>query len=93
MNQNWNKIGPKLEQYWNIYTDTIIEIDGELDLQGFLGLKTDINPGFPELKFIFHVQGNGTQEQYEKLMERVRMHSPNYNTIKNEVRLIGTLQS
>lgn len=70
-----------------------LEIDGELDLQGFLGLNPDINPGFPELKFIFHVQGNGTQEQYEKLMDRVKMHSPNYNTIKNEVRLIGELQS
>jgi uncharacterized OsmC-like protein len=69
-----------------------LEIDGELDLQGFLGLNPDINPGFPELKFIFHVQGNGTQEQYEKLMDRVKMHSPNYNTIKNEVRLIGELQ-
>jgi hypothetical protein len=70
-----------------------LEIDGQLDLQGFLGLNPDINPGFPELKFIFNVQGDGTQEQYEKLMERVTMHSPNYNTIKNEVRLIGELQS
>ncbi|MFT6731450.1 MAG: putative OsmC-like protein, partial [Glaciecola sp.] len=70
-----------------------LEIDGELDLQGFLGLNPDVNPGFPELKFIFHVRGTGTQEQYNKLIERVRMHSPNYNTIKNEVRLIGKLQS
>ena len=70
-----------------------LEIDGELDLQGFLGLNPDVNPGFPELKFIFHVEGNGTQEQYEKLMERVTMHSPNYNTIKNEVKVIGKLQS
>jgi uncharacterized OsmC-like protein len=70
-----------------------LEIDGELDLRGFLGLNPDVNPGFPELKFIFYVEGNGTQEQYEKLMERVTMHSPNYNTIKNEVKLIGKLQS
>lgn len=70
-----------------------LEIDGELDLQGFLGLNPDINPGFPELKFIFHVKGSGTQVQYEKLMERVTKHSPNYNTIKNEVRVIGELQS
>ncbi|WP_033961981.1 OsmC family protein [Psychroserpens jangbogonensis] len=70
-----------------------LEIDGELDLQGFLGLNPEINPGFPELKFIFHVQGNGTQEQYERLIERVIMHSPNYNTIKNKVKLIGELKS
>jgi uncharacterized OsmC-like protein len=70
-----------------------LEIDGELDLQGFLGLNPDVNPGFPELKFIFNVQGNGTQDQYEKLLERVTNHSPNYNTIKNEVRLIGDLRT
>lgn len=78
----------------NIQIDQLkLEIDGELDLQGFLGLNAEVNPGFPELKFIFHVKGNGTQEQYEKLMERVSRHSPNYNTIKNEVKLIGTLKA
>ncbi|MCO4822059.1 MAG: OsmC family protein [Flavobacteriaceae bacterium] len=78
----------------NIEIDQLqLEIDGALDLQGFLGLNPDINPGFPELKFIFHVKGNGTQEQYEKLMERVTMHSPNYNTIKNEVKMIGEVHT
>lgn len=70
-----------------------LDIDGTLDLQGFLGLNPDINPGFPELKFIFNVKGNGTQAQYEALMERVTKHSPNYNTIKHEVKLIGKLTS
>lgn len=69
-----------------------LEIDGELDLQGFLGLNPDINPGFPELKFIFHVKGSGTQEQYTNLMNRVTKHSPNYNTFKNVVKMIGELK-
>ena len=77
----------------NINIDQLkLEIDGELDLKGFLGIDSDTNPGFPELKFIFHVKGNGTQEQYNKLIERVTMHSPNFNTIKNEVRMIGELK-
>lgn len=76
----------------NIQIDKLqLEIDGELDLHGFLGLNEEANPGFPELKFIFHVKGNGTEEQYQKLMERVTKHSPNFNTIKNEVRIIGEL--
>ncbi|WP_452599822.1 OsmC family protein [Pontimicrobium sp. MEBiC01747] len=69
-----------------------IEIDGELDLNGFLGIDKQVNSGFPELKFIFNVQGNGTQEQYNKLIERVMQHSPNFNTIKNEVKMIGELK-
>jgi uncharacterized OsmC-like protein len=78
----------------NIEIDALkIEIDGALDLQGFLGTKQETASGFPELKFIFHVQGNGSLEQYHKLMERVSRHSPNFNTIKNEVRMVGELAS
>jgi uncharacterized OsmC-like protein len=78
----------------NINIDQLrIEIDGELDLKGFLGINTGTNPGFPELKFIFHIKGNGTQEQYNKLIERVTKHSPNFNTIKNEVKMIGELRN
>ena len=77
----------------NINVDQLnLEIEGELDLKGFLGLDSNVNTGFPELKFIFHVKGNGTQEQYKKLMDRVSKHSPNFNTIKNEVKMIGTLK-
>ena len=77
----------------NINVDQLnLEIEGELDLKGFLGLDTNANPGFPELKFIFHVKGNGTQEQYKKLMDRVSKHSPNFNTIQNEVKMIGELK-
>ena len=77
----------------NIEIDMLkLEIDGDLDLQGFLGINEDTNPGFPELKFIFNVKGNGTTAQYNKLIERVQKHSPNFNTIKNEVSVIGTLR-
>jgi uncharacterized OsmC-like protein len=69
-----------------------LEIDGVLDLKGFLGLNNDSNIGFPELKFIFNVKGSGTQEQYQKLMDRVTKHSPNFNTIQNEVKMIGQIK-
>ena len=69
-----------------------LEIDGELDLKGFLGLNGDSDVGFPELKFIFNVEGNGTQEQYNSLLERVQKHSPNFNTFKNEVKMIGNIK-
>ena len=78
----------------NIQVDKLqLEIDGELDLKGFLGLDPESNTGFPEIKFIFHVEGNGTQEQYDKLLQRVTKHSPNFNTIQNEVRMVGEIQS
>merc|ERR1711991_1078548 len=70
-----------------------LEIDGELDLKGFLGINESSDSGFPELKFIFNVKGNGTQEQYNALLERVSKHSPNFNTIKNEVRMVGEINN
>ncbi len=78
----------------NIQIDKLeIDIDGELDLMGFLGLNENSSVGFPELKFIFNVKGNGTQEQYNSLLKRVEKHSPNYNTFKNEVRMVGVLKN
>jgi hypothetical protein len=78
----------------NIEVDQLqLEVDGELDLRGFLGIDKDIAAGFPELKFVFNVKGNGTQEQYNTLMERVMKHSPNFNSMKNEVKMIGELKS
>ncbi|NQY05585.1 MAG: OsmC family protein [Flavobacteriaceae bacterium] len=69
-----------------------LEIDGELDLQGFLGIDDETRAGFPKLKFVFHVDGNGTVEQYQRLMERVTKHSPNFNTIRHEVKMIGDIK-
>jgi hypothetical protein len=78
----------------NIEVDQLqLEFDGELDLRGFLGVDNDIDAGFPELKFVYHVKGNGTQEQYNALMDRVIKHSPNFNTMKNEVKMIGAINS
>jgi uncharacterized OsmC-like protein len=78
----------------NIEVDQLqLEVDGELDLRGFLGVDKDIDAGFPELKFVYHVKGNGTQEQYNALMDRVIKHSPNFNTMKNEVKMIGAINS
>ena len=69
-----------------------LEIDGELDLKGFLGVSEDDHIGFPELKYTFNVKGEGTSEQYAQLLERVKRHSPNYSTVAYEVKMIGEVK-
>lgn len=69
-----------------------LEVDGELDLKGFLGINEDEHIGFPELKYTFNVKGEGTEEQYAKLLERVKRHSPNYATVAYEVKMIGEVK-
>ena len=69
-----------------------LAIDGELDLKGFLGINDDEHVGFPELKYAFTVKGEGTEEQYAQLLERVKRHSPNYSTVAYEVKMIGEVK-
>ena len=68
-----------------------LEIDGELDLKGFLGISEEEHVGFPELKYTFNVKGEGTAEQYAQLLERVKRHSPNYSTVVYEVKMLGEI--
>lgn len=62
-----------------------LKIVGNLDLKGFLQVDPSSPVGFAELQFNFDVKGNGTQEQYDEIVEHVRKASPNYRTISDPV--------
>ena len=64
-----------------------IEMRGGMNLKGFLGMDEDTYAGVEEISCEIHVKGNGTKEQYEILKDRVKKHSPNFNTIVNGVRM------
>jgi uncharacterized OsmC-like protein len=68
-----------------------LEIDGRLDLRGFLGLDSEQVTGFESLSYRFIVKGDGTETQYRKIAERVMIHSPNYATITSEVEMMPDL--
>ncbi|WP_035842281.1 OsmC family protein [Crocinitomix catalasitica] len=65
-----------------------LDIIGELDLRGFLNLDPDVNVGFEKLQFNFKVEGSGTQDQYDEIIEHVRKFSPGYQTILNPVKIL-----
>jgi uncharacterized OsmC-like protein len=65
-----------------------IEISGEIDLCGFLGIESSEPTGFKEFNCNIIVSGNGTGEQYEVLRKRVMQHSPNYASMVNGVKII-----
>ncbi|MBI2259428.1 MAG: OsmC family protein [Flavobacteriia bacterium] len=64
-----------------------IEIEGQLDLCGFLGLESTQPTGFKEFTCNIHVNGNGTKEQYEVLRNRVMNHSPNFSSLVSGVKM------
>jgi len=64
-----------------------METDGELDLQGFLGINKDVIPGYKELKYKVRLKGNGTPRQYEEIHKTVMATSPNYYNIATAIKL------
>ena len=68
-----------------------IEIIGEIDLRCFLGIESTAPTGFRELTCNFVVSGDGTNEQYETLRQRVMKHSPNYASMIDSVAIISSV--
>jgi uncharacterized OsmC-like protein len=65
-----------------------MEISGEIDLRGFLGIECPQPTGFKEFTCNIFVSGNGTPEQYEVLRQRIMKHSPNYISMTEGVKII-----
>ena len=70
----------------NIRLDSVeIELEGELDLRGFLGIDDSVNPGYNELTLVCRVKGDGTEEQYQECLEAGTRYSPNFQSLARPV--------
>ena len=84
---------------WRLYADALgvplvsvaVELDGLQDLRGFLGLSTEVKPGYDELRYTVHIKGNGSPEQFEKIHRAVMATSPNYFNLRNAIPLKSRL--
>lgn len=70
-----------------------IDLEGALDLRGFLGIGTNATVGFPEIRYTVHVTADATEEQLAALHRKAIDHSPNAQTIINPVALHGKVVS
>jgi uncharacterized OsmC-like protein len=57
------------------------DFSGELDLQGFLGLRSDVRPGYQSIRATFRVRSDAEPEQ---LAEYVK-YSPVYDVVSKSV--------
>lgn len=72
----------------NIELDDLrFEMDGEVDLRGFLGISEDVRPGFESISCTAFIESDATEEEIEQLRERVETTSPLVDAITNEVPL------
>jgi uncharacterized OsmC-like protein len=60
------------------------ELEGDLDVQGFLGLNDQVRKGYREIRVKFKVDGDISDEQKEKLYAFTQM-SPVFDVVTNKV--------
>lgn len=57
------------------------EVEGEIDLRGFLGIANDVPKGYTNIRVTFHAKSDADLEQLQSLAQ----YSPVYNTLLSGV--------
>lgn len=58
-------------------------LEGDLDLQGFLGLSKDVPVGYERIRVYFKIDADVSEEQKEELIQMAQKYSPVFNTVSN----------
>ncbi|MGM0606755.1 MAG: OsmC family protein [Halobacteriota archaeon] len=67
--------------------DLRFELDGDVDLRGFLGISDDVRAGFNSLSCTAYVDADASEEELAELRTRVEATSPLMDNISNAVPL------
>jgi len=64
-----------------------IEIEGDLDPDGFMGLA-DVRNGYQEIRYVMHFKTNEPKEKAEAFAKFIESRCPVGDTLANEVKLV-----
>lgn len=67
--------------------DLRFELDGDVDLRGFLGIDEGVRPGFEGVRCTAYVRSDASDDELEALREVVESTSPLIDSVTNEVPL------
>jgi uncharacterized OsmC-like protein len=67
------------------------ELEGTLDLHGFLGLSETMRPGYEKIKVTYRVKADASREKIVELCNYVQKTSPVLDIIRNPVPVTVTL--
>ncbi len=62
-----------------------IHMDGDIDLHGFLGLSSEVRPGFQDIRVTVDVQSQAPREDVEELLRYAQKVSPIVDTLRNRI--------
>ena len=60
-------------------------LEGDIDLQGFLGLRDDIPRGFQEIRMVVSIDADAPPEKLEEIVRLGPTYSPVYDTLTRAV--------
>lgn len=70
-----------LEDYW-------IELEGDLDTDGFLKGAEGVRMGFQEVRFNSHFKTNASEEEVKKFQEFIQSRCPVGDTLLNGIKIV-----
>lgn len=67
------------------FNDFEIEVTGQLDLRGYLGVDDSVRPGFENLEYTVRIDSDAAPETLREIVETAEAGSPMYDNILNGV--------
>lgn len=67
--------------------DLRFELEGDVDLQGFLGISEEVRPGYNTVTCTVYIDADASKDELTELRERVETTSPLMDNITNAVQL------
>lgn len=64
-----------------------LDVEGDLDLQGFLGLSSDVRAGYDHVRLTYRVDCDAPPEKVDDICEHVQRTSPVLDILRNPVRV------
>jgi len=62
-----------------------ISLDGDIDLHGFLGLSSEVRPGFQDIRVTVDLQSEAPRADVEELLRYAQKVSPIVDTLRNRI--------
>lgn len=61
-----------------------IDLEGNLDLRGFLGISEDVRRGYEAIQVTFRVKSDASEEKIKELVELAQKRSPVFDIVTNQ---------
>ncbi len=74
------------------FEDFEIEVSGDMDLRGYLGLDEQVRPGYTNLEYTVRIKSDAPPEVLEDILHTAEKTSPMFDNIQNGVAITSRLE-